>query len=156
MRIRDAAARDAEALARLLAQLGYPADSEAISRRLTVLERSAADRLFVAEIDGEVVGLAGLHVSPSVEYDESAGKVSAIVVDRRHRGRGVGQALIGAVEAEARARGCVLLFLTTAHRRKDAHQFYRRIGFEETGLRFAKRLDPVSSGSDERGATSPV
>ena len=148
MRIRDAAEGDAEALVRLLAQLGYPADSEAISRRLTILERSAADRLFVAEVDGEVVGLAGLHVSPSVEYDESAGKVSAIVVDQRHRGRGVGQALIDAVEAEARARGCVLLFLTTAHRREDAHEFYRRIGFEETGLRFAKRLDSVSSAAE--------
>jgi hypothetical protein len=34
-----------------------------------------------------------------------------------------------------------LLFLTTSERRKDAHAFYRSLGFEETGRRFAKALD---------------
>jgi hypothetical protein len=33
-----------------------------------------------------------------------------------------------------------VLFLTTAARRNDAHEFYRRVGWEETGKRFAKRL----------------
>jgi GNAT superfamily N-acetyltransferase len=63
------------------------------------------------------------------------------VVDERVRRRGVGAALMRAVEQEARARGCVLLFLTTAERRDDAHAFYRGIGLEETGRRFAKRLE---------------
>jgi GNAT superfamily N-acetyltransferase len=63
------------------------------------------------------------------------------VVDERHRRRGIGEVLVAAVEREARARGCVLLFLTTAERRADAHAFYRRIGLEETGRRFARRLD---------------
>jgi GNAT superfamily N-acetyltransferase len=67
--------------------------------------------------------------------------VSAIVVDEAHRRRGVGQALLEAVEREARARGCGLLFLTTAERRNDAHEFYRRVGLEETGRRFAKWLE---------------
>ena len=40
-----------------------------------------------------------------------------------------------------RARRCVLLFLTTAARREDAHAFYRRVGLEETGTRFTKALD---------------
>jgi GNAT superfamily N-acetyltransferase len=44
-------------------------------------------------------------------------------------------------ERLARQRGCVLLFLTTSERRKDAHAFYRSLGFEETGRRFAKALD---------------
>jgi ribosomal protein S18 acetylase RimI-like enzyme len=45
------------------------------------------------------------------------------------------------MEAEARARGCCLIFLTTAERRDAAHAFYDQIGFEETGRRFAKLLD---------------
>jgi ribosomal protein S18 acetylase RimI-like enzyme len=48
---------------------------------------------------------------------------------------------VAEAEAEARRRGCCLIFLTSAERRKDAHAFYRRIGFAETGRRFAKRLD---------------
>ena len=140
MEIRDARRDDAPALARLLDQLGYPTTPEQAARRLERLSASDADRLVVAELDGEVVGLARLHVSPSLEYDGDAGKVGAIVVDERHRRRGIGEALMAAVEEEARRRGCVLLFLTTAERRKEAHAFYRRLGLEETGRRFAKML----------------
>ena len=139
--IRDARPDDAQAVSKLLDQLGYPAAPAAVRRRIERLAGSAADRLVVAELDGAVVGLANLHVSLSLEYDEPAAKLAAIAVDREHRRRGIGQALVGAMEAEARARGCGLIFLTTAERRKDAHAFYRRIGFEETGRRFAKRLD---------------
>lgn len=140
MRIRDADDTDAPALARLLGQLGYSTEEDAVLRRLERLGASAADRLFVADHNGAVVGFAGIHVSPSFEYDRDAAKVSAIVVDERHRRSGVGRALLAAVETEARARGCELVFLTTAERRDDAHEFYRRLGWEETGRRFAKML----------------
>jgi GNAT superfamily N-acetyltransferase len=81
-----------------------------------------------------------LHTSLALEYDQPAGKLSAIVVDKTHRGRGVGKALVKALEAEARSRGCCLIFLTTAERRADAHAFYSRLGFEHTGRRYAKSL----------------
>jgi len=63
------------------------------------------------------------------------------VVDESHRGEGIGRALVEAMEAEARARRCVLLFLTTAAGREDAHAFYGRVGLDETGKRFTKLLD---------------
>ena len=141
MIIRDARIDDVPALTRLLDQLGYATDEEAVSRRLERLAASDADRLFVAEEGGAVVAVAGIHVSRSIEYDRDAAKVSALVVDEEHRRRGIGEALMARIEEEARARGCVLLFLTTAERRKDAHEFYRRVGLEETGRRFAKSLE---------------
>jgi hypothetical protein len=55
---------------------------------------------------------------------------------------------VEAMEAEARARRCELLFLTTAARREDAHEFYRRVGLEETGKRFAKSLAYEETGSE--------
>lgn len=139
--IRDARREDAAALVELLDQLGYPASAGAVTRRVERLAASAADHLVVAELDGRVVGLAALHVSSSVEHDEDAGKLSAMIVDEAYRRRGIGEALVVAIEREARTRGCRLLFLTTAEHRKDAHEFYRRVGFEETGRRFAKPLD---------------
>ena len=45
-----------------------------------------------------------------------------------------------ALEQEARAHGCGLLFLTTSERRAGAHAFYERVGFEHTGRRYAKPL----------------
>lgn len=128
-------------VANLLTQLGYAASVADVRRRLERLLASEADVQLAAVIAGEVVGLAGLQVGLALEYDAPVGKVSELVVEERHRSRGVGRALVAAVEQEARHRGCCLLYLTTAARRKDAHMFYERIGFEETGKRFVKMLD---------------
>jgi GNAT superfamily N-acetyltransferase len=145
--IRDAEARDADAISALLGQLGYPATGEALPARLERLQ-IVGDRVVVADLDGAIVGLAQLHVSPTLEYERPAAKLAALVVDASHRGEGVGRALVEAMEAEARARRCELLFLTSAARREDAHEFYRRVGLEETGKRFAKSLGYEETGSE--------
>ena len=139
--IRDAQAADAEGIAKLLGQLGYPTEAAAVPTRLERLV-IVGDRIVVAELEGHVLGFAQLHVSPAIEYEQPAAKLSALVVDESHRGEGVGRALVESMEAEARSRRCAVLFLTTATRREEAHEFYRRVGLEETGKRFAKTLDP--------------
>lgn len=147
VRIRDAEACDAQPIAVLLGQLGYPTTAASVEARLERL-RIVGDRVVVAELDAVVVGLAQLHVSPTLEYERPAAKLAALVVDEAHHGRGVGRALVEAMEAEARARRCELLFVTTAGRREDAHEFYRRVGLEETGKRFAKSLAYENAGSE--------
>ena len=137
--IRDAQGADAEVIADLLGQLGYPAEPGAVRSRLERLV-IVGDRLVVAELDERVVGLAHLHVSPTIEHERPAAKLGALVVDDGHRGKGVGRALAEAVEAEARARGCGLFFVTTAERRDDAHAFYESIGLERTGRRYGRTL----------------
>jgi N-acetylglutamate synthase-like GNAT family acetyltransferase len=140
MVVREATVEDAAAIAALLDQLGYPSAPEQVAARLRRLAHSAADALWVAEDEGLVVGLAGIHVSTSLEHDAAVAKLSELVVDERRRRAGIGAALVEAAEREARRRGCGILFLTTAERRAEAHAFYRRLGFEETGRRFAKEL----------------
>lgn len=98
------------------------------------------DRVVVAEADGEVVGLAHLHVSPTIEHEHPAGKLGALVVAESHRGRGIGRQLVETVEAEASARGCSLFFVTTSEPRDDAHAFYESLGLERTGRRYGRTL----------------
>jgi GNAT superfamily N-acetyltransferase len=137
--IRDAGPADAGAIATLLGQLGYPTDPGVVPARL---ERLAivGDRVVVAEAEGEVAGLAHLQVSPAIEHDRPAAKIGALVVDESRRGAGIGRALVDALTAEARARGCGVLFLTAAERRDDAHLFYERVGLEQTGRRYSRTL----------------
>ena len=137
--IRDAAPGDAEAIASLLTQLGYPSEPAAVEARLDRL-RIVGDRVVVAQVDGRIAGLAHLQVSPAIERDRPAAKLGALVVDEAQRGRGIGRALVAAMEAEARLRGCELLFLTTAERRDDAHAFYERVGLEQSGRRYSRTL----------------
>jgi len=137
--IRDAQPDDAEAVARLLGELGYPATASTVQARLERLG-IVGDRVLVAEVDGEVAGLAHLQVTPAIEYDRSVAKIGALVVAEAHRRAGIGRSLVEAVEAEARARNCVLVFLTTSERRDDAHAFYEQVGLEQTGRRYGRTL----------------
>ena len=137
--VRDARADDAAAIAGLLTQLGYPSEPDAVDERLDRL-RVVGDRVVVAEVDGQVVGLAHLQVTPAIERERPAGKIGALVVDEAHRGSGVGRALVQALEDEARRRGCALLYLTTSEHRDDAHAFYEQVGLEHTGRRYSRTL----------------
>jgi N-acetylglutamate synthase-like GNAT family acetyltransferase len=139
--LRPARPEDAARIAELLGQLGYPASREAAARRLQALTGSDSDDVWVAERQGTVVGLVAIHVSGALEYDGAVAKVSALVVDEAVRRQGVGEHLMTLAERGARERGCVLLILTTAERRVEAHRFYRALGFDETGRRFAKPLE---------------
>jgi GNAT superfamily N-acetyltransferase len=138
--IREVDPRDAAEIAQLLDELGYPLSSEIVADRLARLAASSSDVALVAVVGAEIVGLAGIHVFTSLEHG-TVGKLNELVVTASRRRRGIGAALVRAVEAEARRRGCAILFLTTAERRTDAHRFYRELGFEETGRRFAKSLE---------------
>ena len=138
--IRDAQLDDADAVAQLLGQLGYPTSAAAVADRVIRFTASGADRCVVAVSDDGVVGMATLHASLTIADDGLVAKLSAIVVDERYRQYGIGAALVSELEGSAHARGCSLMFLTTAGSRGEAHAFYRRVGFEETGRRFAMRL----------------
>ena len=137
--VRAAEPGDAEAIAALLNQLGYPVDSAAIVPRLERLG-IVGDTVAVAELDAKVVGLVHLQVSPAIEHDRPAAKIGALVVDESSRRRGVGKALIAAMEEEARLRGCGLFYLTTSERRDDAHAFYEQVGLQQTGRRYGTTL----------------
>jgi GNAT superfamily N-acetyltransferase len=137
--VRAARLDDSESIADLLSQLGYPVDSGAIPPRLERLVM-LGDTVAVAELDGKVVGLAHLQVSPALEHDRPAAKLGALVVDKSSRGLGVGRALVAAMQDEARSRGCGLFYLTTSERRDDAHAFYEQMGLEQTGRRYGTTL----------------
>lgn len=60
--------------------------------------------------------------------------VHDIAVHPEHRARGVGQALLAAAEAEARARGCCKLTLEVLSGNARAMRSYLRFGFENYQL----------------------
>lgn len=138
--VREARPDDAHAIAALLGELGYPSGAEQASARLARIERDPSTVLLVAELDGEVAGLAALHLQQLIERDDLGCSLTAMVVGERFRRRGVGARLTDAIEAEARARGCERIALNTAHRRVDAHAFYEARGYEHTGRRYWKEL----------------
>ena len=68
------------------------------------------------------------------------GQLEGVRVGARHRGRGIGEALIEAAVARAREHGCGLVQLTTDHARPDAVRFYERLGFEASHVGMKRTL----------------
>lgn len=142
--IRSAQQADAEALARLMAELGYPLDVETARERLRLLLSSPADAILSATLGGEPVGIIGTHVIPLLHRDGILGRITAFVVASEHRGRGIGAQLLRAAEAHLWAQGCERIEVTSGHRRLDAHRFYEREGYQTESKRFLKYRSATS------------
>jgi GNAT superfamily N-acetyltransferase len=137
--IRQASTADASSIAPLLGELGYPAPADALPARL---ERMAVEgqHVLLAELEGQVVGLATLYLRAVIVDEAPFARLAALIVAEESRGTGVGSALVAEAERLAREAGCSKIEVTSGLRRPDAHEFYRRLGFEEKPRRFVKRL----------------
>ncbi|MFL5605315.1 MAG: GNAT family N-acetyltransferase [Gemmatimonadaceae bacterium] len=139
LRVRNATPGDAAAMARLLGELGYPADADAMPARLAAVESSGGSTFLVTH-DDRVVGLASVAKLSALHVDAPVCYITALVAAPEARGQGVGRLLVSAAEEWARSHGCVRLSVTSAEHRADAHAFYPRCGLPYTGRRFTKIL----------------
>lgn len=137
--VREATAQDLTVMQRLLEELGYLTDVETLSARFSAFAKRGESAL-LAERDGEILGLATLHITPVLHRAGAVGRVTALVVTEAARGSGAGSALMREAEARLKAAGCVLMEVTSNKKRTDAHTFYERLGYEATSLRFGKPL----------------
>jgi GNAT superfamily N-acetyltransferase len=67
-------------------------------------------------------------------------KVESVKVLGARRSQGIGAAMMGFVEQEAREAGAAMIELTSNKRRGDAHRFYERLGFARSHEGFKKVL----------------
>ncbi|MGH2406483.1 MAG: GNAT family N-acetyltransferase [Candidatus Limnocylindrales bacterium] len=127
--IRDATAADADAIAGLFTDEGYPAGPSDIVERLSRFA-SRFSTVKVAEIGGEVVGFVAVHVLPRFEHGDRVARVMALVVDAGVRERGIGHELLAAADAIARDTECAFIELTAGRHRPDALHLYEAVGYE--------------------------
>ena len=100
-------------------------------------ESSARSLAFVAENQGEIVGMAALRTAA----DEA--ELLNLAVAPEHRRDGFGRALLVAAEGYARAVGVKQIFLEVRTSNAGARAFYAVHGFSGAGLRQNYYRDPV-------------
>ena len=105
------------------------------------IERSPNDRLYVAELAGEVAGTFQATTTRTLPGRGSI-KMTVEAVQTRHdlRGRGIGAAMIRFAVEEARKAGARQVQLMSNALRVDAHRFYERLGFTKSHVGLKLKL----------------
>jgi predicted N-acetyltransferase YhbS len=148
--IRVAAPSDAPTLCELLEQLGYPATESEIPARLAAMASFPSAAAFVATNGfGEVVGLVTAHLIPSVHDNDPVAWLTTLVVLEDAREAGIGSALVRHVERWAAEKGARRISVTSGIQRRATHAFYEKRDYENTGLRFGKKLVPSSGDAPQ-------
>lgn len=137
-KIREARPGDSEAIAALIATLGYEVSAAEVRKRLAALRKGGQETLVIEH--PHVLGVLTTSMMSVLHRPLPVGRISMLVVAEAARGDGLGTALVAAAEARLKARGCGLVEVTSNRKRLRAHNFYERLGYERTSYRFAKPL----------------
>jgi len=136
--VRPVREADAEAIAVLFTDEGYPAGPSDIVARLEEFS-SERSRVVVADHDGEVLGFVAIHVMPRFEHDDRILRVLALVVDPGVRARGVGHLLMAEVERIGVEVGAAFVEVTAGHHRPDARRLYEAMEYDPTVTSYMRK-----------------
>jgi GNAT superfamily N-acetyltransferase len=156
LRIHQADLDDARDCAGLLAVLdsyasdpaggGRPLPSEVRTRLVPALRAHPTAVVWLASIAAEPVGVAVCFEGFSTFQARPLLNIHDLAVVAEHRGKGIGIALLAAVEKEAARRGCCKLTLEVQDANRRARAVYERFGF----------ADFVVAGSPTRFLSKPI
>ena len=139
--LRRATAQDTEAVYALVCELKQASfDYPAFRAGFTANLQDARLRYQLALLDGQAVGLIGLHLQYHLHHANWIGEIQELVVMPQARGLKIGSQLLAWAEQEAREAGAEMTELSTSVKRHNAHRFYLREGYEQSHFRFTKAL----------------
>lgn len=150
MQVRRARASDAHQIEALYRALVPGDDNIAVDpEHVAALETHPTNHLLVAEVEGVVSGSAFLTICLDPMYGfQPYGVIENVIVLDAVRGRGVGAALMTALDQVARGAHCTKLMLLSSRSRGDAHAFFAQMGFDGDRKRgFVKYLNRSASPS---------
>lgn len=136
--VRHAIISDAERIAALLTDEGYPAGASDIGGRLDAFEATGS-HVLVADLDGEALGFIALHVFPRFEQPGGIVRILALVVDPGVRERGIGRLLLGEAERIGVESGAAFVEITAGHHRPEARLLYESIGYDGTVTAYLRK-----------------
>ena len=145
--IRTASSRDIPIILRLLYHLGRPKpqqDSNVDTFRMLV-KKYITDfdkKILLAEInDIEIIGMVSMVFLPRLNRINFEMYVPELVVLEKYQKQGIGKKLIDSCIIIAKEKKCHRIRLESGNQRKESHQFYEHLGFDQSAVSFTKNLD---------------
>jgi GNAT superfamily N-acetyltransferase len=137
-RLRRATVEDAERVAALFTDEGYPSGPSDIVERLGRFG-SDESRVIVADHGGELLGFIALHAVPRFEHSDRVLRIMALVVDAGVRERGIGRLLMEEAERVGRELGAAWAEVTAGHHRPDARRLYEELGYDASVAAYLRK-----------------
>jgi GNAT superfamily N-acetyltransferase len=128
--IRDITEDDAERVNTLSTQLGYTMPLEQTLANIRSVLETKGHNAFVAMHENKIIGWIGVAQALQIESAPFS-EIRGLIVDERYRGHGIGKLLIEKVKQWSKETGNKTLRLRTNMIRKEAHLFYKHLGFNE-------------------------
>ena len=145
--IRKAKKNDIPLVLGLLYELGRPKPEKDLDLDLfrTQVNRQISDTdktILVAEIDDvTIVGMASIVFLPRLNQKGPELYIPELIVTKNYQNQGIGQLLIEACISLAKEQNCHKIRLESGLQRKDAHEFYKKLGFDTHSYSFSKNIE---------------
>jgi GNAT superfamily N-acetyltransferase len=145
--IRNASSKDIPMILELLYELGRPRpqedkDIEEFSNIVTkYLLSEPTKKIMVAEYDGKIVGMTSMMLLSRLNRKSLELYIPELIVQKDHQNKGIGKKLMESCIDFAKQHKCHRIRLESGNQRIDSHQFYKKLGFEQSSLSFAKNLE---------------
>lgn len=139
LHVRAAAPADADALAALLSQLsGVSLGSAEVADNLAAARKAKAG-MVVAEL-GDIIGCCGWAVVATV-HRGPIGRLTVLLVDKGHRRKGIGTAMLVDAETALAKAGCRQVEAMSDITINNSHNFFRSLKFEQASYRFVRDIN---------------
>ena len=136
--LRPATADDADRIAALFTDEGYPAGPSDILSRLERFD-SIYSQVIVADHEGELLGFIAFHALPRFEHDDRIVRILALVVDAGARERGVGHLLMQEAERAGREMDAAFVEVTAGHHRPEARHLFESLGYDASVTAYLRK-----------------
>ncbi len=120
--------------------LGYNCNEQLVKQRLEELNNSN-EKVFVADYDGKVVGYLHAQIYKPL-YFETLVNFLGLAVSKEYRHHKIATKLVNEIEKWAKSVGASKIRVNSGYSRKEAHNFYRSLGYtnEKEQIRFLKDI----------------
>jgi ribosomal protein S18 acetylase RimI-like enzyme len=145
--IRESSSEDISVLLELLYDLGRPkpqgaSDVDVFSKLIINYVEDLDKTIFVAELDNlKIVGMVSVIFLQRLNQPTMEMYIPELVVLKKYQNQGIGKKLINSCIALAKEKKCHRIRLESGNQRKDSHEFYKHLGFEQLSFSFTKNLN---------------
>jgi GNAT superfamily N-acetyltransferase len=115
-------------------------DMAVITEALRVQSQGEDPAVFVAEIDGAILGMMHVRSAEDFHRRRAHGHVADLIVAEGHEGKGIATALLTRAEEWARTQGYDWLGIGVFEANVRAEKLYRKFGFRRDVIRLIKPL----------------